>query len=261
MRPDGPADLSPFLPRNSKGIDMDYKDSPHHVNRPPVGDIISEATAEVAAESADGATAPPESATLPIVVTPPAADGDDWDLESLALGQDFGAAIGVENVLTTVPVCKPKKEWWVRTHPDATYRLTTALLELDDDRTVYMIDPSLRPSLALEPTVAPYLLVASVTRQNVVFLWAIKKPAGDDGGRVPEWTRTALAAVESARQTWTRTFWDQALRGYRVQASRFITDEPVWPKESMKELVRKAFEQNRLRDWNDPILRRLRGEA
>ena len=53
---------------------------------------------------------------------------DPFDPDRLRLSQDFGANLGVRKVLLTVPVRKPSRECWVRTHPDERYRLNTLLL-------------------------------------------------------------------------------------------------------------------------------------
>jgi hypothetical protein len=57
-------------------------------------------------------------------------EADPFDLNSLRISQDFATAVGVKRLIKTVPIKKPSKEWFVRTHPDPTYRLETAVLEL-----------------------------------------------------------------------------------------------------------------------------------
>ena len=77
-------------------------------------------------------------------------EADPFDLDSLRLSQDFASAVGVKPLITTVPVKKPSKEWFVRTHPDPAYRLQTAVLELKEDRETYLVSPALWPELADE---------------------------------------------------------------------------------------------------------------
>jgi len=50
-------------------------------------------------------------------------EADPFDLASLRLSQDFASAVGVRKLVTTIPVKKPSKEWFVRTHPDPAYWL------------------------------------------------------------------------------------------------------------------------------------------
>src|SRR5262245_40760675 len=55
---------------------------------------------------------------------------DDWDLDSLRVSQDYADGLGVEQAVTDVPVSKPTKSQWVRTHSDKKFRIETLLLEL-----------------------------------------------------------------------------------------------------------------------------------
>ncbi len=41
-----------------------------------------------------------------------------------------------------VPVRKPGKAWWVRVHPDPAYSLSTAVVELKEDRETYLVAPA-----------------------------------------------------------------------------------------------------------------------
>ena len=75
---------------------------------------------------------------------------DPFDPARLRLTQDFAADLGVKKTLLTVPVRKPTKEWWVRTHPDSDYRVQTLVLELKEDQEIYLIDRDLWPELGTE---------------------------------------------------------------------------------------------------------------
>src|SRR5215470_9799322 len=77
---------------------------------------------------------------------------DPFDPASLRLSQDFSAQLGVKKVLTTVPVRKPDKAWFVRVHPSEDYRLQTAVVELKEERETYLVAPALWTELAGEST-------------------------------------------------------------------------------------------------------------
>src|SRR5262249_19519994 len=55
-------------------------------------------------------------------ITPPASRPDSapdpFDLDRLRLTADLAAAVGVKKLLTSVPIRKPSKEWFVRVHDD-----------------------------------------------------------------------------------------------------------------------------------------------
>src|SRR5262245_25963289 len=66
---------------------------------------------------------------------------DPFDPEALRLDQSFVETSGVKKLLTTVPVKKPNNQDFVRVHEDEAYRLTSAIIELKDDREVYLVLP------------------------------------------------------------------------------------------------------------------------
>jgi hypothetical protein len=68
----------------------------------------------------------------------PAPGPDPFDPASLRLSEDFNASMGFKKALLTVPVRKPDKSWFVRTHPDPDYRLQTSVIELKEDRETYL---------------------------------------------------------------------------------------------------------------------------
>jgi hypothetical protein len=97
-----------------------------------------------------------------------------FDPARLRLSQDFVAAAGVKKILTTVPVRKPSKEWFVRTHPDPTYHINSCVIELKEDSEVYLVDRPLWDMLAAEATFGPRALITTINKQGVLFLWPIR---------------------------------------------------------------------------------------
>jgi hypothetical protein len=110
------------------------------------------------------------------------------------MSQDFAVATGVKKLIVTVPVAKPSKEVFVRTHPDPAYRLQTAVIDLKEDKETYLVARSLWDALASESTFVPKLLITTVTRQGVLSLWPIRVPGRD--GKLDEWNRTAMKAAD-----------------------------------------------------------------
>jgi hypothetical protein len=209
-------------------------------------------------QNGDGPAEPPDPPGVATVA--PSADDDPFNPKRLRLTQDFASAVGVRKVLTTVPVRKPAREWWVRTHPDPDYRLETAVLELQEDRETYLVDPALWPELASEPAFSPRLLIAGVNRQGVAFLWPIKLPGPD--GKIIAWHRSALDAAEQARSAWTRVYADMSLGAYRVEVAPALGRfEPAWPDLPMGEWLRIAFRDKFITAGDHPTLRQLRGEV
>ena len=123
---------------------------------------------------------------------------DPFDPENLRLDQSFVETSGVKKLLTTVPVRKPNNQDFVRTHSDEAYRLTSAIIELKDDREVYLVLPHVAHQLPGE--CSPVILYTAINRQGVVFLWPVKLPAAD--GKILEWHRSAAEAAERAMASW-----------------------------------------------------------
>jgi hypothetical protein len=187
------------------------------------------------------------------------AGPDPFDPASLRLSQDFAASMGVKKVLLSVPVRKPDKSWFVRTHPDPGYRLQTAVIELKEDRETYLVAPSLWPDLAAESTFSPRALFTSTNRQGNLFLWPVRLPGAD--GKLDEWSRTALEAAERAAGRWVRVAANMALGAYDVFEAAGQLGEPDWPPATFAELLRVAFRDRFIDSLDHLVLRRLRGEA
>jgi hypothetical protein len=200
-----------------------------------------------------------DPAALEQPAAPINAGPDPFDPVNLRLSQDF-SSIGVKKALLTVPVRKPDKSWFVRAHPDADYRLETAVIELKEDREVYLVTRELWSELRDEATFKPKLLTTAINRQGVVFLWEVNLPRSDR--RADEWSRTALQALDMATKKWVRVVANMALGGYEVSIATGELGEPTWPDDvAFKELLRIAFKDRYITDRSHPVLRRLRGEV
>lgn len=184
---------------------------------------------------------------------------DPFDPASLRLTGDFTAATGVKKLLLTVAVKKPEKSWFVRTHPDESYRLQTAVIELKEDRETYLVNPNLWPELAGESTFAPRALFTAVNRQGVPFLWPCRLPGTD--GKLDEWGRSTLEAADRARCAWVRVSANMSLGAYDVFEATGSLPEPEWPTVPFGDLLRVAFKGRMIDTLDHPVLRRLRGEV
>ena len=191
--------------------------------------------------------------------TPTATSPDPFNPDSLRLSGDFAAAAGVKKVLLTIPVRKPDKSWFVRTHPDEGYRLQTGVIELKEERETYLVAKPLWPELAAEPMFSPRALFTAMNRQGVLFLWPCRLPGPD--GKLDEWGRTALEAAVLASSSWVRVTANMNLGAYEVAQAMGSLSDPEWPVMPLGELLRVAFKERHIDNINHPVLRRLRGEV
>ena len=184
---------------------------------------------------------------------------DPFDPARLRLSTDLMAAAGVKKLLTTVPVRKPSKEWFVRCHPDAAYRIETCVIELKEDSETYLVDPSLWAELAGEGTFSPRLLITTQNKQGVIFLWPVRLPRPD--GRHDDWNKSALEAANHATKGWVRVQANMSLGAYEVFQATGNLGDAEWTVPPFSELLRIAFKDRFINSHDHPVLRRLRGEA
>jgi hypothetical protein len=182
------------------------------------------------------------------------AVSDPFDPASLRLDQSF-AATSVKKQLTTVPVGKPNNQDFVRVHPSPDYRLTTALLELKDDREMYLVAPALKEALTGEWL--PATLYTTVNRQGVLRLWPVKLPGAD--GKINAWHQSAAQAAELAVTKWVRVVPNMSLRAYEMMVAETTTPEPEWPDLAMKQILEIAFRDRLITRIDHPVVKRLRG--
>jgi hypothetical protein len=182
---------------------------------------------------------------------------DPFDPASLRLDQSFADQVGVKKLLTTVPVRKPGRQEFVRVHPDPQYRLVpAAIIEMKDDREVYLVAPHMAENLPDEISMAALYL--TINRQGVLTLWPIKLPAAD--GKHNTWPQSAMCGAELAMGSWVRISANMSLGAYEIREATGDLPEPKWPEHSFNEILRIAFGDRFVDRPDHPLLQSLRGE-
>ncbi len=191
--------------------------------------------------------------------TQPAPPDIFADLAKIRVDATMSDGPSVAKVLANVPVQKPDKAWFVRTHPDAeNYSLDALVLELKQEREIYLIDPKLRDLLLDERCVRVMRLRLAVNRQGDIFVWPIPLPGVD--GKSNLWNESALDAADRASKNWVRLSSNQRTSAYDIAVAS-IFEDPRWPDKPFNEVLRIAFKGKVIDDLNHPVLRRLRGEV
>ncbi len=196
----------------------------------------------------------PDNPDLKIIEPEPL---DPFDPEALRISQDFAALANVKPILATVPVRKPGRQDYFRVHSSEDYQLTTALLELKEERETYLIAPDLRHELFGE--LAPVKIFTAINRQGVVFLWPCRLP--DETGRINPWHESALEAAERAKAKWTRVAADMSLGAYRIWEASGDLPDPEWPEQSLRDLLKIGFKGHYIDAVDHAVVKRLRGEV
>ena len=181
-----------------------------------------------------------------------------FDPAALRLDQSFADTVGVKKHLMTVPVRKPNRQDFVRVHPRSEYRLTpAAIIEVKEDREVYLVTPNMAQELPGEFTAAT--LFTTINRQGVLHLWPVKLPGPD--GKHNEWHRSAAEAAELAIKRWIRLTANMSLGAYAISEAIGDLPEPEWPDIPFSEMLKIAFSDRIIDRADHPLVQRLRGQV
>jgi hypothetical protein len=181
---------------------------------------------------------------------------DIFSPDNLRIRQDFTAQSSVKKLLTTVPVRKPEKNWFVRVNTDPTYCIEVAAIHLKEEGEFYIVTPELAQELALEVTRTA--LFTAINRQGTLFLWPVRLP--DSDGKSNRWNEAALEAAETAKKNWVRVMANMNLGAYEIHEASGDLKDPLWPDYSFQEILKVAFKGRIIDDQTHEVLRRLRGE-
>jgi hypothetical protein len=181
---------------------------------------------------------------------------DPFDPARFRLGQDFGAD-GVKKLLTMIPVERPGGHDFFRVHPDPAFRLDVPVIELKEDREVYLVASEMLAGL--RGSVKAKTLFTTISRQGVLRLWPVALPEAD--GRRNEWVRSALDGADHAMKRWIRLNSNRALGTYEIFEAQGRLTEPEWPDLTFREMLKVAFRDRIIDTPDHPVVQRLRGLA
>jgi hypothetical protein len=179
------------------------------------------------------------------------------DLSQIRLDQSFTDACGVKKLLTTIPVRKPLAQDFVRVHPDEAYRGNFPIIDLKNEREIYLVTRQMAPSLVGE--CVPAILFTAINRQGVVFIWPVRLPGYD--GKTNIWHQSAHEAAERAMTGWMRVKANMSLGAYEMFAAEGSLHDPEWPNLPFNELLRIAFKDRLVDRIDHPVVKRFRGLA
>ena len=179
------------------------------------------------------------------------------DLQSLRLPANYGATMGVKKLLTNVPVRKPRKPQFFRTHPSADMTFDGMLLQQKEKEESYLVVPGVAQQIS--ELVQPVDLFAAIDRNNNVFLIPVPMP-GESGVRNP-WHESLFQAVEHSKQNWIRINANMHMGGYDVFEAQISLSEPDWPHHTIDNLVEVAFRGKIIQSLDHPVVQSLLGRV
>jgi hypothetical protein len=177
-------------------------------------------------------------------------------LQALRLPANYGTTLGVKKLLTNVPVGKPKKPQFFRTHINSEMTFAAMLLEQKESRESYVVVPEVANQIS--ELVRPVQLHAAIDRQNNVFLIPVQLP-NESGIRNP-WHESLAQSVEHAKLNWIRIAANMHAGGYDVYEAEAALPQPEWPEHDIDALVQVAFRGKIITSLEHPVVQSLLGK-
>ena len=177
-------------------------------------------------------------------------------LQALCLPANYGTTLGVKKLLTNVPVGKPKKPQFFRTHINSEMTFAAMLLEQKESRESYVVVPEVANQIS--ELVRPVQLHAAIDRQNNVFLIPVQLP-NESGSRNP-WHESLAQSVEHAKLNWIRIAANMHAGGYDVYEAEAALPQPEWPEHDIDALVQVAFRGKIITSLEHPVVQSLLGK-
>lgn len=152
-------------------------------------------------------------------VTPKGADIFD---DLAVLGRSLDEVVPSEKLLTSLPVRKPKKDEWVRCHPEIFACVN--IYENKDARECYLVLPDVIEPLS--DVVRHVRLSLAVNYAGIPFLWILPVPSDRQNHHS---YISAFVAADRSTKEWIRIAWQEG--DYAVHRRRSAGSDPVWPRE------------------------------
>jgi hypothetical protein len=155
---------------------------------------------------------------------------------------------------TVIPVRKPSKKQFVRTHASPDFR-ADSMPTIVDEATgeVYLLAADFDLPADIENKVDMVNMAAAITADGSIFLWFYKNSTNS-------WSESARIAIREASRRWVRVLPDKSSNGYLLEAPMVAPADPVWPPMTFTEILETAFGARYIDSLQHPQIKRLRGD-
>jgi hypothetical protein len=186
----------------------------------------------------------------------PLVDGFDLtELRLTGVGEDV---VKTERIISEIPIQKPAKDVFVRTHPDKAFVMHMMTIQTSDGE-FYVVSASIQEALQSEPLCQPRAFIPYTTRQGELFIWPIRLPRGDE--RIDGYNRSAMEHAERARRDWVRVAANRVLSVYDLIVPVANLGEPKWPSMDVATMYGIALKNRVISSLDHPVLKDLRGDV
>lgn len=201
--------------------------------------------------------------------TPPKGKGKEvkkkkksgaFSISKLKVSADYSQSIKAERHHLRMSCRKPGKTEWVHidTRPDRSdvFWLYEDKHQAGGKNELYLLDPAVVPLVGDEAFKATIYI--AVNRQMDPFLWPCREP---DEERVNEWHTTLQLAAEAAQEQWIRVRANMGVGGYEYYTlgADVVPADPVFPKETLEEMLELSFKDFYIQDADHIVVRKLEG--
>jgi hypothetical protein len=177
-------------------------------------------------------------------------------LKSIRLPSNFSNAIGGIKLPTKPSFGKLSKQRFSRVHPGDDYKFTIYVVDAKDSNEVYIATPKMAPLLG--QMAQPKILRLAVDNAGTPRL--IAQPIIDQSARTSLWTTTMLGAIERAETEWVRIESNMDSQQYLVIVAASDLGEPIWPDQSMDQLIEAVFLGRVISQEDHPLIQQLQGK-
>ena len=176
-------------------------------------------------------------------------------LQKSRLPENFvGGTIGIK--LPTKPTYgKLSKQRFSRVHPSEDYKFLIYVVDDKDSNEVYIATPEMAPFLGR--MAQPKILRLAVDNAGTPRL--IAQPIINQSARATLWTTTMLDAIERAETDWVRIESNMDSQQYFVIVAANDLGEPIWPEQSMSQLIEAVFIGKIISQEEHPLIQQLQG--
>jgi hypothetical protein len=183
-----------------------------------------------------------------------------FDFAAIRLPPDFEREAGVRKQLTLVRVRKPRRQEWVRVHPEHHAEVATIVFKENEETKpeIYLVHPAVARELGEEITYQTLYL--AINRQGEPFLWPCRKPKLESrGGDIA--ATSNIEAAETAITRQVRVQWRSPAYEMSFRDDSIPDIEPKWPDKPFAELVQIAFHRTGMyiADPNHQVIKILQG--
>ena len=175
------------------------------------------------------------------------------NLKALRLPANYGATLGVKKILTVVPVRKPRKPEFFRTHSSADMTFSGMVYENKEKGEHYLLVPNVASHIS--ELVRAVELHAAIDTSNNVFL--IPLPLPDELGNRNPWHESLAGNIAHAQNNWIRISANKDVQGYDTCEATGNLPQPQWPEHDIETLVDIAFRGKIITDLDHPVVQKL----